>query len=478
MNTEILGSLPLVVIWLALGAIGIVIQAFIKRDSSVVYGYYMATLAVTGILAATTLWSRGTAFNNMITLGGSAAFFDILFCIAGILAMLASKPYMQRMKAGFDEFYTIMVGSIAGMMLMAHAQNMLVMFIGLELMSVSFYVLAGFMRTSNRSVEASLKYFLLGAFASGFLVYGIALIYGATGSLQYGDIFTVVLGGTSQYPLLLAIGSVLLIVGLSFKIAAFPFHQWVPDVYEGAPTIVTSFMSTAGKAAAFSAILPAFTALMPMVKTAVLTPQLQLTLAIVSAVTMLVSNITAVVQKSVKRMLAFSSVAHAGYLLMGIVAGTADGHDAIMFYLTAYTFMQLGAFVVVSMLETNDETSLTFDAYAGLSKRNPPLAAAMAIFMFSLAGIPPLAGFFGKYLLFIAAIDAGFTWLTIVAVASSVISVWFYLGLVVKMYFQDAEHSAVQPPSGTSAVTVAVCTTATVVLGILPTLITNLLASW
>lgn len=177
-------------------------------------------------------------------------------------------------------------------------------------------------------------------------------------------------------------------------------------------------------------------------------------------------------------MLAFSSVAHAGYLLMGIVAGTADGHDAIMFYLTAYTFMQLGAFVVVSMLETNDETSLTFDAYAGLSKRNPPLAAAMAIFMFSLAGIPPLAGFFGKYLLFIAAIDAGFTWLTIVAVASSVISVWFYLGLVVKMYFQDAEHSAVQPPSGTSAVTVAVCTTATVVLGILPTLITNLLASW
>ncbi|MCO6465813.1 MAG: NADH-quinone oxidoreductase subunit N [Bradyrhizobiaceae bacterium] len=478
MQIDFFGSLPLVVIWLALGGIGIVIQAFSRGQSRLVYGYYMATLVLTGLLSILTFWHSGTTFHNMIVVGGVAAYFDLLFCGTGVLAMLAAREYMERNGGGFDEFYTMLVSSIAGMMLMAHARNLLVLFVGVELMSISFYIMAGFLRDRIRSVESGLKYFLLGAFASGFLAYGMAMLYGATTSLDYSVILATIVAGTSQFPVLLAVGAVLIAVGLSFKIAAFPFHQWAPDVYEGAPTVVTSFMSTAGKAAAFSALIPLFTVLMPMVQGAAMTPTLQTMLAVISAVTMLVGNITAVVQTNIKRMLAYSSVAHAGYVLMGLVAGTANGHQAIIFYLTAYTFMQLGAFVVVGILENENDASLELDGYAGLSKRHPMLAAVMAMFMFSLAGIPPFAGFFGKYLLFYSAVESGFTWLTIIAVASSVISVWFYLGLVVKMYFQDSHDTQPSAQTGMAGLTVAICSVAIVVLGVLPGLLTSLIGSW
>lgn len=478
MHIDFFGSLPLVVIWLALGGVGIVIQAFATKQTKLVYGYYMGVLALTGIMSCLTFWHHGSTFNNMITVGGTAAYFDLLFCGAGIMAMIAARDYLERANSGFDEFYTMLVSSVAGMMLMAHARNLVVLFVGVELMSISFYIMAGFFRNQIRSVESGLKYFLLGAFASGFLAYGMALLYGATKSLDYSVILATVTAGNSQYPLLLAIGAVLLVVGLSFKIAAFPFHQWAPDVYEGAPTVVTSFMSTAGKAAAFSALIPVLSALMPMVQTASMTPTLQLMLAIISAATMLIGNITAVAQTNVKRMLAYSSVAHAGYLLMGIVAGSVSGQHAIVFYLTVYTFMQLGAFVVVGILENENETSLQMDSYVGLSKRQPMLAAVMAMFMFSLAGIPPFAGFFGKYLLFYAAIESGFTWLAIVAVASSVISVWFYLGLIVKMYFQEGTSEQPVVQTGSAGLTVAVCSVAIVLLGVVPSLLTNLISSW
>ena len=347
-------------------------------------------------------------------------------------------------------------------------------------MSISFYIMAGFLRTDIKSIEAALKYFLLGAFATGFLVYGMALIYGATGSLQYEGLLNAAVTGTSEFPALMAIGAVLLAVGLSFKIAAVPFHQWAPDVYEGAPTVVTAFMSTAGKAAAFAAFMALFAALMPMVDGKVISNEnIQMVLAVLAAATMLVGNITAVAQSSVKRMLAYSSVAHAGYLLMGIVAGPDNGgHSAVIFYLTAYTFMQLGAFVVIGILERGDNTSLSFDDMKGLSKRQPILAGVLAVFMFSLAGIPPFAGFFGKLLIFKSAIDGGFTWLTIVAVASSVISVWFYLGLVVKMYFQEPEHEGWDVNIGLGGVTVAICVAGVVFLGVLPQLLTSLFPGW
>ncbi len=476
MTIDLLGSLPLIVIWLALGAVGIAIQAFVRNNTRLVFGYYMGTLVLTAAIALLHAGNKGTTFQGMISFGGYANYFDVLFCGAGVLAMLAARPYLQREQSELDEFYTLLVSAISGMMFMAHANNLLVLFVGIELMSISFYVMAGFLRTNIRSVEAALKYFLLGAFASGFLVYGMALVYGATGSLQYETIREVVAANAGEFPTFLAIGSVLLAVAMSFKIAAFPFHQWAPDVYEGSPTVVTAFMSTAGKAAAFSAFLALFAVLMP--SGATLTPQLQQMLAVVSAITMLVGNITAIAQKNVKRMLAYSSIAHAGYLLMGIVANSADGSGAITFYVTSYVFMQLGAFVVVGVLERGNEQHLGIDDYAGLAKRQPVLAFVMAVFMFSLAGIPPFAGFFGKYLLFVAAIESGFTWLAIVAVASSVISAYFYLGLVVKMYFTESHGEQAPSSLGTAGLTLAFTTAASIVLGLFTSQILAIYSTW
>ena len=477
---DLVGSLPLIVIWLALGAVGIVIQAFV-RNTKLVFGYYAGTLAVTGTLAALTAYHKTTAFQHMITVGGYANYFDVLFCAAGLMTMLAARPYLQRSESEYDEFYTLLVSAVSGMILMAHSNNLVVTFVGVELMSISFYVMAGFFKMQERSVEAALKYFLLGAFASGFLVYGMALLYGATGSLDYVDIGLAVHGGTLRFPLLMAAGAVLMTIGLSFKVAAFPFHQWAPDVYEGSPTAVTAFMSTAGKAAAFSAFIPIIMQVMPVGAGAAVpsyAPQLQTVLAVIAAITMLVGNISAVVQTNVKRMLAYSSIAHAGYLMMGLVSGSADGAAGILFYVTSYVFMQIGAFVIVGLVEKADGTNVMMDDYRGLGKRQPLLAGLMSVFMFSLAGIPPFAGFFGKYLLFLSAIEAGFTWLTIVAVVSSVISVYFYLGMVVKMYFQEAEHAAEPAPTGLAGVTLAVATIAVVVLGVLPSLLLNIYRTW
>ncbi|NQW30298.1 MAG: NADH-quinone oxidoreductase subunit N [Ignavibacteria bacterium] len=477
MNIDFFGSLPLVAIWLALGAIGIVIQAFVRNNTKLVFGYYVGTLALTAFLAILSSGAKGSSFGGMIVLGGYAAYFDVLFCGAGILAMLAARPYLDRLNAELDEFYTLMVSAVAGMMLMAHASNLVVLFVGVELMSISFYVMAGFLRTDIKSVESALKYFLLGAFATGFLVYGMAMLYGGTGSLDYVEIGKAVSNGTATYPMFLAIGTVLMAAGLSFKVAAFPFHQWAPDVYDGAPTVVTAFMSTAGKAAAFSAFNPVFAAIMPD-GVGGITDTMRLALAVMAAVTMLVGNITAIAQTSVKRMLAFSSVAHAGYLMMGIVAGTAYGHSAIVFYLTAYMFMQMGSFVIVGYLEREQGDGSDIENYSGLSKQHPMLAAMMAMFMFSLAGIPPFAGFFGKYMLFYAAIQSGYTWLTIVAVASSVISVYFYLGLIVKMYFTDAPGKKTTFATGTAGFTIAICSVAILLLGIFPWLLTNIISTW
>jgi len=475
MNMEILGSLPLVVIWLALGAVGVAIQAFVRDNTRLVFGYYIFTLALTAVLAMMHAGYKATAFSGLVTVGGYANYFDVLFCGAGIMSMLAARPYLQREGIELDEFYTLLVSAVAGMMLIAHSANLISLFVGVELMSISFYVMTGFLRTNIRSIEGALKYFLLGAFASGFLVYGMSLIYGATGSLGYGEIHAAIASGNVAYPKLLAIGCVMMAVALGFKVAAFPFHQWAPDVYEGAPSVVTAFMSTAGKAAAFSAFVSIFMSIMP--QGAKLTPQLQDILAMMAAITMLVGNITAVAQTNVKRMLAYSSVAHAGYLVMGIVANSDNGHSAIVFYVTSYVFMQLGAFVVVGLLERGNEDNLQISDYAGLAKREPVLAFIMSVFMFSLAGIPPMAGFFGKYLLFVSVIESHL-WLTLVAVLSSLISAYFYLGLVVKMYFSESEghHQPVQ--SGIAGITLAITTAASIVLGLFTSQMLALFATW
>jgi len=440
-----------------------VLDALIVNSSRITFIFSAITLLISGILGISTFGLHGIGFNGMVTGGGFAAYFDILFSIGGLLTILTSRQYLQRENIEHDEFYSLVLFAVAGMMLIAHSNHLLILFIGIEVMSVSFYILSGYMRNNAKSVESSLKYFLLGAFATGFLVYGIALIYGSTGSMDYNQIALNINKNALNFPALLPIGIALIVIGLSFKAAAFPFHQWAPDVYQGAPTIVTAFMSTAGKAAAFAAFIPIVTVLMPAAPV-----KLQMIFAVMSAATMLIGNISALAQSNIKRMLAFSSVAHAGYIMMGLVSGSQYGYGGIVFYLTAYMFMQIGSFIIVAILERNGEKYLELSDYAGLSKRHPVLAAFMAIFMLSLAGIPPFAGFFGKYFLFTAAIDAGFLWLTLVGVLSSIISVYFYIGLIVKMYFTEPEGQREDNEVGMSGLSLIITIAGVIVLGILP----------
>ena len=443
--------------------IAMVLDALIVNSSRITFIFSAITLLISGILGISTFGLHGIGFNGMVTGGGFAAYFDILFSIGGLLTILTSRQYLQRENIEHDEFYSLVLFAVAGMMLIAHSNHLLILFIGIEVMSVSFYILSGYMRNNAKSVESSLKYFLLGAFATGFLVYGIALIYGSTGSMDYNQIALNINNNTLNFPALLPVGVALIVIGLSFKAAAFPFHQWAPDVYQGAPTIVTAFMSTAGKAAAFAAFIPIVTVLMPSAPA-----KLQMIFAVMSAATMLIGNISALAQSNIKRMLAFSSVAHAGYIMMGLVSGSQYGYGGIVFYLTAYMFMQIGSFIIVAILERNGEKYLELSDYAGLSKRHPVLAAFMAIFMLSLAGIPPFAGFFGKYFLFTAAIDAGFLWLTLVGVLSSIISVYFYIGLIVKMYFTEPEGEREDNEVGMSGLSLIITIAGVIVLGILP----------
>ena len=443
--------------------IAMVLDALIVNSSRITFIFSAITLLISGILGISTFGLHGIGFNGMVTGGGFAAYFDILFSIGGLLTILTSRQYLQRENIEHDEFYSLVLFAVAGMMLIAHSNHLLILFIGIEVMSVSFYILSGYMRNNAKSVESSLKYFLLGAFATGFLVYGIALIYGSTGSMDYNQIALNINNNALNFPALLPVGVALIVIGLSFKAAAFPFHQWAPDVYQGAPTIVTAFMSTAGKAAAFAAFIPIVTVLMPSAPV-----KLQMIFAVMSAATMLIGNISALAQSNIKRMLAFSSVAHAGYIMMGLVSGSQYGYGGILFYLTAYMFMQIGSFIIVAILERNGEKYLELSDYAGLSKRHPVLAAFMAIFMLSLAGIPPFAGFFGKYFLFTAAIDAGFLWLTLVGVLSSIISVYFYIGLIVKMYFTEPEGQREDNEVGMSGLSLIITIAGVIVLGILP----------
>lgn len=452
--------------------IAMVLDALIVNSSRITFIFSAITLLISGILGISTFGLHGIGFNGMVTGGGFAAYFDILFSVGGLLTILASRQYLQRENIEHDEFYSLILFAVAGMMLIAHSNHLLMLFIGIEVMSVSFYILSGYMRNNAKSVESSLKYFLLGAFATGFLVYGIALIYGSTGSMDYNQIALNIHNNALNFPALLPVGVALIVIGLSFKAAAFPFHQWAPDVYQGAPTIVTAFMSTAGKAAAFSAFIPVVTVLMPSAPA-----KLQMIFAVMSAATMLIGNISALAQTNIKRMLAFSSVAHAGYIMMGLVSGSQYGYSGIVFYLTAYMLMQIGSFVIVAILERNGEKYLELSDYAGLSKRHPVLAAFMAIFMLSLAGIPPFAGFFGKYYLFTAAIDAGFLWLTLVGVLSSIISVYFYIGLIVKMYFTEPEGQREDNEVGMSGLSLIITIAGVIVLGILPSGILSIASS-
>ncbi|MEX2116809.1 MAG: NADH-quinone oxidoreductase subunit N [Bacteroidota bacterium] len=456
---------PLIAIILT--GLAVLVAEGIRRNSATfAFAISLAGLVVAGILALVTYGPDQETFGGMMVHGIFGSYFTLVFVVAGILSIISSREYLTRMSIHRSEYYALVLFAIAGMILMASGTDLVVLFLGIELMSVPFYVLAGFMRTKSTSNEAALKYFLLGAFATGFLLYGIALVYGTAGTTRISA-----MNGSLLSDQLFLIGTGLIIVALAFKVAAVPFHMWAPDVYEGAPTSVTGFMATAGKTAAFAAIAVFFLRGIEFAGTSVST-----LFAILAAASMIVGNVTAIAQNSVKRMLAYSSIAHAGYMLSGVAAGNAEGQIGIMFYLGAYTFMNIGAFTIVGLLEGEDNKGLLFDDYAGLSTRQPVLAFLMSIFMFSLAGIPPLAGFFGKYYVFLAAVKADLTWLAILGVLTSLISVYYYLRLVVQMYFRDSDQpSTGRKPLGV-LVAMGIAAFMVFLLGVQPSLILRFIA--
>lgn len=458
---EFFNILPLVII-----AAGIIISLLIEmysKKSEVFLPWFSALLFLAaGFHALFYVNDVSVVMQNMVATGGNVNIFYAIFTIGAALVSLLSIDYIKKYGTYYGEYYIILQSSVLGMMLMAAAKDILVIFLGLELMSISFYILAGMNRKKLNANESALKYFLLGSFATGFIVYGIALIYGSahTTSIDYiTKNFSSLLSN-----LLFVTGVLLFLIGFSFKIAAFPFHMWVPDVYHGSPTTVAALFSTGGKAAAFSAIIATLFALFNGQNGNFFTPYL----AIISLLSMFYGSIVAIAQDNIKRMLAYSSISHAGYLAIGLAAGNYDAIAGVIFYLAAYTFMNLGAFGIVGLIEGSNETNLDINSYSGLGTRKPLLAAFLSLFMFALAGIPPFAGFFGKYYIFIAAVKADLTWLAILGVISSAISVYFYLRIVVLMYFKSPEDNTSIVVDNNSLLAISISIAIVILLGIFP----------
>ena len=401
---------------------------------------YLGILSLIGLVIAFlfTLPLAGSAkigFERMFTSDGFAVFFKITFLIIAFLTVLISMGYASREGIEGGEYYTLILFATLGMMLMAGGTHLIVLFLGLETMSISIYILAGMMREDRRSAEAALKYFLLGAFATGFLLYGIALIYGATGSLYLNDIAAYIASNKLLKNPMLLMSLVFLTIGFGFKIASVPFHMWTPDVYEGAPTSITAFMATGVKAAGFSALVRVFFTALPGFRgdwTSIMW--------LIAVATMTVGNIIAISQTNIKRMLAYSSIAHAGYILVAFVAGNSLGTSGILFYLMAYAFMNLGAFTCVILLGKKGEENTLIADYAGVGFKYPLLAASMTIFLLSMAGSPPLGGFMAKFYVFSAAVKSEFYWLAIIGMLNSAVSVYYYLRVTVFMYFRETER--------------------------------------
>jgi NADH-quinone oxidoreductase subunit N len=396
---------------------------------------------------------QDTAF-GLVRIDGFGLFFSFILLLIGVLSVLYSMAFLEREEADQGEFYPLVLFCLAGMLMMLHTTHLMMVLIGLEVFSLALYVLTGLTRMRIRSVESSLKYFLLGAFSSGFFAYGLALLYGATGTLSMEGIRRTLESG-AEAPRTLWVGLGLVLIGLGFKIAIVPFHQWVPDVYQGAPTNITGFMAAATKTAAFAVLLRF------LVGTFGADSDIWIPLVTWLAIlTMTVANLIALAQRNLKRLLAFSSIAHAGYLLIAVVsrpvAQPDEGVRAILFYLTAYALMTVGAFAVLAAAGRGDaesERGYNLSEWAGLGWRRPMLALAMSFFLFSLAGLPPTGGFFGKYVVFMSAIHAEKYVLAVIGMLNATVAVYYYLRVVVTMYMREPETDElplpVSPATGT-----------------------------
>jgi len=409
------------------------------------------------------------AFSGLYVLDAYGIFWKLLLIVASALVILMAKAYLKLEEIDLPEFYAFILLSLSGMMVMVSGADLLVIYLGLELMSLSLYVMAGFKRYELRPLEAAAKYFILGSFSSGILLYGISLLFGRTGSTTLAGVREGIAALPSGDPILLLAMS-LLIVGFGFKVAAVPFHMWTPDVYEGSPTSVTAYMAVASKAASFAAFIRVFMEALGGLK-----EEWRMLLIVVCVATMILGNVVAIVQTNIKRMLAYSSIAHAGYALIGVVAADAFGMASVMLYLAIYAFMNLGAFTVVTMLRRGGLEGDEIDDFTGLAKRNKWAALVMLLFMFSLAGIPPTGGFIAKFYVFMAAVGAHMPALAVLAVVFAAVSAYFYLRVVMVMYMREPGETAGTPgydvrvvASPATIVVLLVAAIGVIILGVFP----------
>ena len=462
--TEYLGLIPLAIVALSATA-AMLAEAFRQPGERM----WIAGLGLIGLfgaaIASGSLWNSDAHSMGVIRSDNFALFINIVLCVIGILTMLFSNDVIEREHIPAGEYYALTLFAICGMMMMAAATDLLVIFLALEILSLAVYVLTGIRRSSAAGAEAAFKYFLLGAFSSAFFLYGVAFTFALSGSTRIEEIGMALSARASGTPNPVA----LLAVGFAFKVSAVPFHMWTPDAYEGAPTIVTAFMSTGVKAAAFAAFARVF--LSPLEP---LQAHWIPVLSVVAGITMIFGTVVGVVQTNVKRMLAYSSIAHAGYLLLGIVSANRDGKAAILFYLLAYAVTNIGALGIVALLGTGQHQHDELRDFSGLWRSRPGLTGLMTVFLLSLGGIPPTAGFIGKWYIFSAAIQKGHYWLAIIGVLTSVVSVFFYLRIVVMMYMTEGPE-IVRPRVPAAAMAgLALAVIAVFYLGILPTRVLDL----
>ena len=462
---EVIRFLPEIILTIT-GTLLMVLDPLINRRSSNLFG----TLSLVGLIAAlfgaVGAYSQpGPAFGGLLIVDGFATFFRVLVIVVGILTVLSSYRFLERQDAETGEYHALLLYSIAGQCLMASANELIMIFIGLEVSSIASYVLAGYLRDDKRANEAALKYFLLGSFATAFFLYGVALVYGATGTVNLTMARAAITGANAPSPLFVGVAAALIFVGLGFKVSASPFQMWAPDVYQGAPTPVTAFLSAGPKAAAFAVFLRIFmTAFEPI--GAGWEP-----LVWVSALlSMTIGNFAALLQSNVKRLLAYSSIAHAGYVLVALTARSDVGTAAAMFYLAAYAFMNIGAFAVVSHLSGKGERYQNLEDFSGLAQKQPATAALLSIFLLSLIGVPLTGGFFGKFYIFKAALESHLVWLTVLGLLNSAVAAYYYLRILVVMYMQEPKEAVNQAEPLTPGLSAALILPAigTLLLGIFP----------
>jgi len=466
MSAEFHAIVPMLCVTAA-GLAAMVAEAFRDKDERMPIGPLGAVGLIGAGVSTVLLWNRNASSFGVVTADNFGLFVTGILVLVGLLSLAISGPTVERERLPAGEYYALMLFSLGGMMLMATATDLLVIFLALEVLSLAIYVLTGIRRDSAAGAEGAFKYFLLGGFSSAFFLYGIAFVYGMSGSTHLDRIGTLTAAqamapSTMQ---MLAVG--LLLVGFAFKISAVPFHMWTPDAYEAAPPAVTGFMSTGVKAAAFAAFVRVFlSALEPLI--ADWSPLVWG----IAAATMILGTVVGVAQTSIKRMLAYSSIAHAGYLLLALISANDTAKGAVLFYLLVYAVTNLGAFGIISVLETREQANDKVADYAGLWSTHPTLALLMTFFLLSLGGFPPLAGFIAKWYVFNAAIQAGYVWLAIIGVLTSVVSVFFYLRLVVMMYMTPVDADGRRPlPAVPQIAGAAIVLSALLVLylGVLPT---------